>query len=441
MSAQDALNELATAAAALDRLPALETAVADLATAQTATATTVTGLEQTCDDLEAQITDIGNRPVPTPPAVVSLDNLNGAQRIDTFPGRTDNEKLDAALSYVGAIRGSTTITPPLIAPTSRFETSGTRVVPDGLSIGYPWAPNTDFQRGAESARVDWRHTSGPDKPMFVLDHKTFGVALEAFTVLSTAGGIFFDTRGNTLWTSTLRDLGGTGWKHYLGTPTSPFLNTLITIEGTLNLNNARGQQITWGGSDTRSMPARLAMDVGGSAQYKQEFADANGYLIALGWQEKTDLEGFYITAEGAASAVLVQGRTEGGRVLLDGSIIEGRNAGQPCTRDLLRVRKMLVYADGLSLNFAKKPTSVDKGAPVVVEAGARLHLTRFSHSPATGVGENVPVVLVKAGGKLVISGAEATGDAVRWADPRIRVAVETGGVLKNVDDSVVSVPV
>jgi hypothetical protein len=401
---------------------------------------TIAGLEAARDTAAAEALELRRQLQEQPmPGPATLDNLDGAQRIDTFPGKDANTKLDAALSYVGAIRGKTTITPPLIAPTSRFDTSGTRVIPDGLVISYPWAPNTDFQRGAESAHVDWRHTSGPDKPMFVLDHDTFGVALERFTVMSTAAGVFFDTRGHTLWTSTIRDLGATGFKHVLGTPTSKFLNTLITLEGVLNFNNASGQQVTWGGSDTRSFPARFAMDVGGAKSNKDAFAAANAYLFALSWQEKSDLDGFYITAEGAASAVLVDGRKSAGRLTLDKSIIEGRNDRQPCTRDLLRVRGGLVHADALSVNYAKKPTSVDRGAPIVVESGARLHLTRFSHSPAAGVGEDVPVVLVKAGGKLVIRDAEATGDAVGWKNPRIRVAVEKGGIVPP-DDSVVIVP-
>lgn len=360
--------------------------------------------------------------------------IAGAVPLDSFPGTWD-QRLDAALSYVGSVKGSQRVAPPILVPMGQqIPLTGTRVLPDGAQLINPGVGS--IQRGAASIPSDIRYNGAT---MFVLDHDTFDVTLSGLSVQGNSGGTFFDTRGHVCWESTFRDLGMNGWTSVWGTPTVKFLHTLCTWDGRHNYNNARGTQWNLGGSDSRGPMSRLAMDVGGNAAFQQQFAAANSWLVQFSSSQKGEWHGGYLTCQGAVNGVRVANSATDGRVVLREWALEGRNAWSPCTRDLLRVDSGLVYAYDMALNFAAKPTSVDHGAPVVVSKGAQLHLHGATTARANGTGEDVPLIHVRAGGRLVLRDAAVVNPG-SYTDARPRVTVETGASV-DCDGSVVVVGV
>ncbi len=321
--------------------------------------------------------------------------------------------LKAAIAQVAAVKKSAGSAPPILVPAGqRIDLTGTFTIPDGFSL-IALAPGS-FQRSARSSSTDirWsRATSDPTEPMFQIDHTTFDVNLIGLTVQANSGGTFFRTRGHVLWTSVLRDLGLHGFHHLLGTPAEKFLHTLVTFDGRWNCNNSRGQQITMGGSDSPFAFTRFAHDVG--SLDRTGFAAANAYLLALMSSQKQDVTGLYFTVEGDASGVLVANSASDHLDTISLSTIEGRNAGQPCRRDLLRLRGGTLAVSHSRLNYADKPTSTDRGASIVVERGTLL-LDTVWHTRANGVPADRPVVLVKAGATLRASNL-LTPDGSPWA--------------------------
>ena len=337
--------------------------------------------------------------------------------------------LKAAIAEVVRVKAAAGTAPPILVPAGqRIDLNGTFTVPDGFALVAFGAGS--FQRAARSSNVDirWsRATSDPTEPMFQLDHTTFDVQLIGLTVQANSGGTFMRTKGHVLWTSVLRDLGLHGFHHLLGTPAEKFLHTLCTFDGRWNCNNSRAQQITMGGSDSPMAFTRFAHDVGGLD--RAGFAASNGYLLALMGSQKQDVTGLYFTVEGDASGVLVANSSSDHLDTINFSTIEGRNAGQPCRRDLLRLRGGVLSVAHSRLNYADKPTSSDRGAPIVVEKGT-LVLDTVWHTRANNVPADRPVVLVKNGGVLRASRL-LTPDGSPWA-----VAVETGGRVIDPDDTV-----
>lgn len=337
--------------------------------------------------------------------------------------------LKAAIAELARVKAAAGTAPPILVPAGqRIDLTGTFTVPDGFALVAHGAGS--FQRSARSSNVDirWtRATSDPAEPMFQIDHQTFDVQLIGLTIQANTGGTFMRTKGHVLWTSVLRDLGLHGFHHLLGTPGEKFLHTLCTFDGRWNCNNARGQQITMGGSDSAMAFTRFAHDVGGLD--RAGFAATNGYLLALMSSQKQDVTGLYFTVEDQASGVLVANSSTDHLDTLTLSTIEGRNAGRPCRRDLLRLRGGTLSVSHSRLNYADKPTTVDRGAPIVVERGTLL-LDSVWHSRASNVPADRPVVLVKNGGVLRASRL-LTPDGSPWA-----VAVETGGKVVDPDDTV-----
>jgi hypothetical protein len=167
-----------------------------------------------------------------------------------------------------------------------------------------------------------------------------------------------------------------------------------------NYNNHRGQPWNLGGSDSALFFSRFASDVGGNATYKSEFAaTGDGFQLSLNSQQKMAVSGLYFTAEGQASGVKVSNSSSDHLVSLDKSIIEGRNGGAPCLRDLLRVTGGRVRVTDTLLNYANKSGSTEQGAPIVV-TGGYLSIEACDHNRASGVSNSKPVVFVANGAKF-----------------------------------------
>lgn len=379
-------------------------------------------------------------PEPEPPPPSTQDSTPGPEYSMTIAGMIDvgslktasntwDQAFDAAISQAKAKKAATGVAPPIVFPAGERGTlNGTRTVYDGMCLIFPGIGS--IQRSANSIQTDWRYNG--TGPMFVLDHTTFDFTVVGASLQSNNGGVFLDTKGFVLWESTFRDLGFNGWKSGFGTPTSKFLHTLCTFDGRWNVNNCRGPFWNAGGSDSIWAMTRYASDIGGNATYKSEFAASNGYQLALNGNQKADINGLYFTCEGAASGVLIAMGSSDHLNTISRSTIEGRNAGAPCQRDLLRVRGGRVSIDHSRLNYAAKPVSVDHGAPVVVESGAELVVDTIEYNRATGVADTVPLFLVKSGGTL------RTRRTLTQDGSQVRVFVEAGGNFISEDNTAVA---
>lgn len=347
-------------------------------------------------------------PDPSPLDDGGSGTTPGADYVSTVAGMIDlgslktasntwDQALDAAISQAKAKKVATKVAPPILFPAGEVVSlSGTRVAYDGMCLIGPGIGS--IQRSANSIQTDVRYSGAG--PMFVLAATTFDVTIIGLSIQGNNAGIFFDTKGFVLWESVFRDMGMNGWKHIWGTPTSKFLNTLCTFDGRHNYNNHRGQPWNLGGSDTALVFSRFASDVGGNATYKSEFAaTGDGFQLSLNSQQKMAVSGLYFTAEGQASGVKVSNSGSDHLVSIDKSIIEGRNGGAPCLRDLLRVTGGRVRVTDTLLNYANKPATDAAGAPIVVTGGT-LSIEACDHNRASGVSNSKPVVYVANGAKF-----------------------------------------
>jgi hypothetical protein len=343
-----------------------------------------------------------------------MDTILGGVELASFDGTTWNTRLNDAFAWVKAERSARSITPPILLPSDEWSFSGTRALPDGLALVYPFGIG-EIPRSAQSVPTLGRYEGSG--PAFTLDHTTFGVYLSGLTLESRNGGTFFDTMGNVLWTSTLRDLGGSGWKHFLGNPSAgrSFLNTACSLEGRWHLNNMRGQQVTLGGSDTQGRMSLSLSDVGGGST-DVDFRSYGGWQWRFDYQEKGTFSGFFMTCQGNVRGIYFGQSRSRNPLFLTDFILEGRNADQPCTTDLLRVTEGTLHVQRASINHANKPTTTDYGAPVVVESGGTLFMDSVAHKAVPGR-EQIPLVYVKSGGEFVGRLGSLVGEPIGGRKP------------------------
>lgn len=315
----------------------------------------------------------------------------------SYPGASWDDKLAATCSHVASSSG-TTRAPILFPAGQQIPLSQTITVFDGMKLLLPGAVGS-LQRAANSVPCDVRWSGSG--PMLQLNKSTvFDVQVSGLSLQATNGGTFFDTGGGVVWTSVFRDLGFSGWTHGFGTPTSKFLNTACLFDGWWNVNNCRGTFGTFGGSDTQFAWGRILMDVGGNSQYRSEFAAAGAWLLDFAWQQKGDIDGLYLTCDGQVNGVRFRGSPSDGRMVLRSPIIEGRNAGSPCTGVNLQIDGGTVIVDSPWISYGNRPTSDRQGALVVV-TGGDVHIRDPHYAPATADGGARPWA-VKLGGSLVV---------------------------------------
>jgi hypothetical protein len=293
----------------------------------------------------------------------------GGLWLETFKKGTGtwDDAFQAAHAAAAAVRGSSVITPPIVMPTDRVDLKTTTKVYDGMKLVYPFGVGS-MQRGAESIPCDvrWSGTG----PMFQMTTATvFDVQISGIGFQANNGGQFFDTGPGVIWTSCFRDLGFNGWTNVFGTPAKKFLNTACVFDGWLNVNNARGQQATFGGSDTEFAWSRALFDVGGSATYRAEFAKAGAWLLDFASQQKARVSGLYLTVEGQANGIRVRNSASDGRIVFEAPIIEGRNANAPTLGTTFQVDGGTVMVKDPWISYGARDAADRSGALLVVNGG------------------------------------------------------------------------
>jgi hypothetical protein len=398
MPAQDILRQIATtdpaelaaAADALDKLPALEAAIA--------------GLEHSRDDLAAQVVDLRSKLEERPLPVSAKDY--GTVDLDSFPGKTDEDKLTPALAQIAGESYKRAIRLPagrIVGPFTQ-----TRKTFPGLKFVGPsdvgWQ-NVEQGGGVLNQTRVRVNTGIGANSWWVGSGQVFNVLFANFACESTNGNsqfIHHPVSSGTLYGSTFDSLGFQAFKHVLGNPADPLALTLCDTSGRWNMTTALGRQIDVAGSDN-DLWVGGRCNIGPSGNGKS--SGKGEYLVSLR-TGKTNYGGIYITADDQWRALLLQGDSRyqmGNR--LHGFRIEGRNAGDASPGALVKVTGGGWDMTGFDLNYAMANpgayTEADRG--YIHQTGGMLHADGITVDRASGVAETVPIVYVSGGETIVRS--------------------------------------
>lgn len=316
--------------------------------------------------------------------------------LDSFPGASDDARLDAALAQVKA----DTVSRPILLANRKHTFAKARTLVSGIKLVNPFGFGNQ-QRAANSIPCHINFT-GSGTWWTLGEKSVFDVQFSGFGATSTTGKATFLAGGtNVLWTSLLRDLGFLNWYGVLGNRESRLQVTAVAADGWLNINNARGVSIHVGGSDCAFSWTRALIDTDSG----MVAADPH---VWLDWLENSTVAGLYVTAE-AVVGVRVDGSANasgnGGAVFLRDCVIEGRNAGAPSARPM--------QVGGGRCTMLGCQVDYPKTGPHIAMTGGVLTVIGCHFLPANGW-KTGPVV-TRAGS----ASAELIGCTAPWGTPTI----------------------
>jgi hypothetical protein len=275
--------------------------------------------------------------------------------LDSFPGTSDDTKLDAAIaaSQIGSVRR------PILLANREYSFAKLRTLTSGFKLINPFGFGNQL-RGANSIPCHIKFTGigawwtlAPGS-VFDIEFAGFGV-----TATNTTGPTqFIRTGQSVLWTSKLHDLGFLNWTNILGTPTEKALITAVELSGWWNVNNARGTSFTLGGSDSRLWIDGMLIDSHGTMA-------ATDYHIRFASMQKSDIGGIYMTAENC-HGIHVSGSATDGHLVFDKMRVEGRNASAP-SNGLMHIASGRVKVRDSWFGFTK--------ADYITQAGGELAMS------------------------------------------------------------------
>jgi len=355
----------------------------------------------------------------------------GGRTLESFSGGSDDAKLGAAMAYCNA----QDYPPPILLLENRvygpFTTQ--RTLYSGFKLlGGPAFSNQ--YRGALSVpqRVDVQ-TSGPW--LVLPSGNTFDVEIARLSFYSQSSNSEFMGNPNTgvLWTSCIRDVGFSLFKHVLGSPTNKLLLTACLFDGWWNINNSRNVSMTMGGSDN-------ILWVGSQCLLDTPTSISSGgsvpYHLWLDYMEKTTIGQMFITGEQIPAAVRVTGSATTGGLIFSGTRMEGRNSGAPSYGSVVRVEGgHVTFRDcWISYGYANPGSSGRSNEGGVVSVlGGRVLFDACFYSRA--VAETVPWLYASGGSTQIrVRNAQVAHDGGSFTGlPRVRAV---NGADANVDDTV-----
>lgn len=258
--------------------------------------------------------------------------------VDSFAGASDDEKLDAAISYAMA---QTTKRPVLLDHRTWNFLKANRSARSGLGVVSPFVSG-DQVRGANSisCQVNLRF----DGPWFVAaDSSTFDLEFGGFGMQGNGQTQFLSSGGNVVWTSRFHDIGATNMKALFGTPATPFINDACIWDGYWNSNNSTGSAFVASGADSS-----FFMN-GGLFDTQPSMMPANLPHMIFNQQSST-FGSIYMTAEGRPGIRFTGNQLKANRLL--GVRIEGRNSGKPSSGGLIDVQGGTQIIIGANLGYA-----------------------------------------------------------------------------------------
>lgn len=301
--------------------------------------------------------------------------------LDSFTG-SDDDKLSAAMAQTSA----DTVKRPILLANRKYTFAQARTINSGFKLINPYGFGNQ-QRGANSIPCHLNYT-GSGKWFTLGSAQVFDVEFTGFGATSTTGTAQFLSSGtNVLWTSKLHDLGFLNWNGVMGSTSEKFLNTAIETSGWWNVNNARGTQFHFGGSDSRFFTDGMLIDT----NLKQTGSDQ--YLMKFSYQQKSDVGGLYMTSDNM-KGIYVAGSVTDGQMVFDKLRLEGRNAGAP-SDGLLTVQSGRVRLINSWVGFANTGAMIN-------QSGGYLAIDGCDFGKATSFDTATPV-LTQTGGTARVS--------------------------------------
>ncbi|MCA1781561.1 MAG: hypothetical protein ABR616_03645 [Dermatophilaceae bacterium] len=345
----------------------------------------------------------------------------GGVTLESFSGASDDEKLGNAMSWVAA----QTYKPPILLLENREY--GSFTTPRDLFSGFKLLGGAAFSNQYRSAlstpqRVNV-NTSGAWLRMPTGNVFDVEISRLSFYSQSSTTDFLGGHSSGVLWTSVIRDVGFSLFRHVLGSPTTKLLNTALICDGWWNVNNGRGAAMTVGGSDSTFWPDGILLDSPTTLT-----AGVVPYHMYFSFQSKSFVGPMYVTAESEPAAVRITGTTgtsvSGAQLIFHGTRMEGRNADAPSYGSVIRMEGgMVTFRDiWASYGFSDPASSgrSSEGGVISVLGGTALFDGCY-YSRATGVAEDVPFIYASGQDtKVRVRNTVGVGD---WAGlPRVQAA-------------------
>ncbi len=352
--------------------------------------------------------------------------MTGGVHLDSFTGATDDLKLTAALTYAAA----QTIKPHIYFSnrTYTFTTMNRQVFSGMKLVGL--GGMGDIQRSANSTPNDI-FTNGAG-PWLVMPStgSVFGVVIAGlgFRGNFSTSEWFGATSAGVLWSSVIRDVGFSGYKHVLGSLATKLLLDGCLFDGWWQFNNCSSTAAHIAGADNS-----LWMDTG-LCDTPTSLASGFGagvHHIWFDFMTKTHVGPMYVTGRGV-SCVKIDGGTgqDGALVLCGNGRAEGHNADDPITGPSITINGGGVTIRDWSVNFSQASGGT---SGVILVTGGEVLLDGLWYCRATGVAQTVPFVK-QTGGDLIVRNIRRGHSGGAWT--AYPVVNTTGGTL-HADDSVV----
>jgi len=357
---------------------------------------------------------------------IDINNVTastGGVLLDSFAGGTDDLKLTAALTYCAA----QTIKPHLYFTnrTYTFTTMNRQVFSGMKLVGL--GGMGDIQRSANSTPNDvFTNGAGPWLVMPATG-SVFGVVIAGlgFRGNFSTSEFFGATAAGVLWSSVIRDVGFSGYKHVLGSTATKLLLDGVLFDGWWQFNNCSSTAAHIAGADNS-----LWMDTG-LCDTPTSLATGFGSAphIWFDFMTKTHVGPMYITGRGVTCLKIDGGTGQDGALVLCGNgRAEGHNADDPVTG-----ANVIINGGGVTIRDWSVNYGLAGPGGVIMVTGGEVLLDGLWYCRATGVAQTVPFVK-QTGGDLIVRNIRRGFSGGTWS--AYPVVNRTGGTL-HADDSVV----
>lgn len=347
----------------------------------------------------------------------------GTIGLDSFTGASDNAKLTSAMSYAAAQTYK-----PLIELGNRSHSfTGSLGQPyNGFGLvgsGRGWL---NAEQGIRHCNVQltasgaWIDNTGGQAWNYYFEGIDWTTGNTTTQWMRSAGS-------NAIWAMTGRDLTFQGFNGVLGNGSEKFVTDLCTFNGGWEILSCYDTPINIGGGDNRELWSDGGNIGSGSIP---SGGGASKFLFRFNGNSKATIGPLYITADNGWRGLISTGSSSSGfGQHFRGLVVEGRNPGDPCHGNLIRVEGGSAFFYGLNVNSGMaSPTSpstssvnpngtTDRGLIEVVGTDTQVDLDGVNFSHATGVAVTTPCVYVAGTAGAVMVTARAFHTSTRSGSP------------------------
>jgi hypothetical protein len=320
----------------------------------------------------------------------------GIVQLESFPGASDDAKLDAALTYAAA----QTYIPTIQFPARTLNLSKSRVPFSGMKLIGPAGhgpKNLELASGKyTNGKVRLTCGSGSSSWFVAGSQNLYDIYIGNMAFHGNATSQFWEQSAGTLYACQFHSLTHYGFKHVFGSPASKALFTQVIFSGHWTNIGAQDTQFMIGGSDN-------ALWRDGYINIDNAGIFPGRYQIIFSSLSNTSLGYVYLTCSGGTRGLLVEGSASD--VTFFGGTYEGYKSYDPAPGNLVRVTGGNVAFYGTRFGQAMgSPDASEHGFVEVTSGNVLLHRPIFDPG---STGASVPLAYV-SGGKLEVQSAVGT---------------------------------